>query len=352
MLGELLHQAVGRIRDNAVVPFGVVLEIALMIERETAVDDVAGSGLQARRARCLYDPAPAGARIEHGAGEVLGLKQPRRAPLRLNVMAARFQRPDVRAADLHGTRSHTVGDTVVLARSAERREKEHAMHEKFSRRIEIGLASLADRIERARRPLDPATIQRQIGRLLQKNQRAAARYEVSLVEAGSPAGFHLNVKVSDAFDQWAKISEGTYALKTNVTDWDDEKLWRAYIQLAQAEAAFRVQKTELSIRPIWHQRADRVESHILVCFLAFVLWKTLELWQRRAELGNSPRTVLEEIKRIQCHDVCLPTATHGEIRLRCVTQPDELQSLLFDRLGITLPKRLRIDTDLPAALTA
>ena len=250
------------------------------------------------------------------------------------------------------TRCAETGDTVVLARSAQRREKERAMHEKFSRRIEIGLASLADRIERARRPLDPATIQRQIGRLLQKNHRAAARYEVSLVEAGSPAGFHLNVKISEAFDQWAKISEGTYALKTNVADWNDEKLWRAYIQLAQAEAAFRVQKSELSIRPIWHQRADRVESHILVCFLAFVLWKTLELWQRRAELGNSPRTVLEEIRRIQCHDVCLPTVTHGEIRLRCVTQPDELQSLLFERLGLTLPKRLRIEEQLPVALTA
>lgn len=227
------------------------------------------------------------------------------------------------------------------------------MHEKFSRRIEIGLARLAERIERARRPLDAPAIQRQIGRLLQKNQRAAARYEVSLVDAKSPAGFHLNVKLSAAFDEWAKISEGAYALKTNISDWNDEKLWRAYIQLAQAEAAFRVQKSELSIRPIWHQRADRVQSHILVCFLAFVLWKTLELWQRRAELGNSPRTVLEEIKRIQCHDVCLPTLAHGEIRLRCVTQPDELQSMLLDRLGIIIPKRLRIeDIELPTALTA
>jgi transposase len=226
------------------------------------------------------------------------------------------------------TRCSETGDTVVLARSAERRDKERAMHEKFARRIEVGLARLAERIERARRPLDPATIQRQIGRLLQVNQRAAARYDISLVEAA-------------------------YALKTNLTDWSDEKLWRAYIQLAQAEAAFRVQKDELSIRPIWHQRTDRVEAHILVCFLAFVLWKTLELWQRRADLGNSPRTVLEEIKRIHCHDVCLPTTTHGEIKLRCVTQPDELQSMLLDRLGITLPKRLRIDeTELPIALTA
>ncbi len=85
-------------------------------------------------------------------------------------------------------------------------------------------------------------------------------YAVSLIDANSPAGFHLNVKVSEAFDEWPRTSEGSYALKPNLTDWDDEKLWRAYIQLAQAEAAFRVQKTELSIRPIWHQRADRVES--------------------------------------------------------------------------------------------
>jgi transposase len=251
------------------------------------------------------------------------------------------------------TRCAETGDTVVLARSAERRDKERAMHEKFARRIEVGLARLAERIERARRPLDRDTVQRQIGRLLQVNQRAAARYQITLVEAKSAAGFHLNVKINKAFDEWTKISEGAYALKTNVTDWSDEKLWRAYIQLAQAEAAFRVQKDELSIRPIWHQRADRVEAHILVCFLAFVLWKTLELWQRRAELGNSPRTVLEEIKRIHCHDVCLPTTTHGEIKLRCVTQPDDLQSMLLDRLGITLPKRLRIDeTSLPVALSA
>jgi len=120
------------------------------------------------------------------------------------------------------------------------------------------------------------------------NQRAAARYKITLVEAKSAAGFHLNVKINEAFDEWTKISEGAYALKTNITDWSDEKLWGAYIQLAQAEAAFRVQKDALSIRPIWHQRADRVEAHILVCSLAFVLWKTLELWQRRAELGNSP----------------------------------------------------------------
>ena len=145
-----------------------------------------------------------------------------------------------------------------------------------------------------------------------------------------------------AFDDWAALSEGAYLLRSNIIDWSDAQLWKAYIQLAQAEAAFRIQKDQLRVRPIWHQRADRVQAHILVCFLAFVLWKTLELWQQKSRLGNSPRTVLEELARIQSQDVILPTATHGEIRLRCVTQPDAAQAALLERLGIVLPKRMRL----------
>jgi hypothetical protein len=126
-------------------------------------------------------------------------------------------------------------------------------------------------------------------------------------------------------------------------------VWKAYIQLTQAEAAFRIQKDQLKVRPIWHQREDRVQAHILVCFLAFALWKSLEMWQQRAGLGNSPRTILEELARIQSHDVVLPTAAHGRIRLRCVTQPDPAQAALLDRLGIVLPKRMRLaEHELPA----
>jgi hypothetical protein len=137
--------------------------------------------------------------------------------------------------------------------------------------------------------------------------------------------------------------------RSNIAEWSDEQLWKAYIQLAQAEAAFRIQKDQLQVRPIWHQRADRVQAHILVCFLAFVLWKTLEMWQQRAGLGNSPRTVLDEIARIQSNDVVLPTATHGNIRLRCITQPDPAQTVLLERLGIVLPKRMNLNQiDLPA----
>jgi len=248
------------------------------------------------------------------------------------------------------TRCGETEETVILCRSAERRSKERAMHEKFSRRIEAALERLAARIARSRKRLDPTPVNRQIGRILQQNQRAAARFVVRLKEDGSPAGFHLQVDYSAPFDDWAALSEGAYLLRSNITDWSDEQLWKAYIQLTQAEAAFRIQKDQLRVRPIWHQRADRVQAHILVCFLAFVLWKSLEMWQQRAGLGNAPRTVLEELARIQSHDVILPTPTHGELRLRCVTQPDAAQAALLDRLGIILPKRMRLtERDLPAA---
>jgi transposase len=240
-------------------------------------------------------------------------------------------------------------ETVILCRSADRRSKERAMHDKFSRRIEAALERLCARIARSKKRLDPTKVNRQIGRVLQQNQRAAARFAIALEPDDCPAGFRLAVTCNAAFDDWAALSEGAYLLRSNITDWSDQRLWKAYIQLTQAEAAFRIQKDQLQVRPIWHQREDRVQAHILVCFLAFVLWKCLEMWQQRAGLGNSPRTILQELARIQSHDVVLPTATHGQIRLRCVTQPDAAQAILLDRLGIVLPKRMRLaESQLPA----
>lgn len=240
-------------------------------------------------------------------------------------------------------------ETVILCRSADRRSKERAMHDKFSRRIEAALQRLTARITGSKKRLDPAQVNRQIGRILQHNQRAAARFAIVLEADSCPAGLRLAVTLNDAFDDWAALSEGTYLLRSNIADWSDAQLWKAYIQLTQAEAAFRIHKDQLNLRPIWHQREDRVQAHILVCFLAFVLWKCLEMWQSRAGLGNSPRTILEELARIQSHDVVLPTATHGQIRLRCVTQPDAAQAALLDRLGIVLPKRMRLaEHELPA----
>ena len=138
----------------------------------------------------------------------------------------------------------------------------------------------------------------------------------------------------ETWRQWAQLSEGCYLLRTNLTDWNAEDLWKAYIQLTQAESAFRVQKSEFNLRPIWHQEKDTVQAHILFSFLAYAMWKTLEQWMSHSGLGNGPRPLIEELARIKSSDVILPTSTGREIRIRCVTTPDESQRTLLGRLGL------------------
>ena len=239
-------------------------------------------------------------------------------------------------------------ETFVLCRSASRREKEMAMHRRFAERIEEGLQSLGRRLDSARSPVERGPVERQIGRLLQRNSRAAGRYVITVAQDGArPSGLRLEWTVRPEWDNWAALSEGCYVLRTNIAEWSAEDLWRTYIQLTEAEAAFRVNKTELSIRPVWHQRKERVQAHILVCFLAYVLWKTLEQWQKRAGLGNSPRTILDELARITSADVVMPTTDGRELRIRCVVHPDSSQAQLLARLGLRLPERLRQRTPPP-----
>ena len=142
---------------------------------------------------------------------------------------------------------------------------------------------------------------------------------------------------------WAALSEGCYLLRSNIHDWSDEELWKRYIQLTEAEAAFRVQKSDLAMRPIWHQKEHRVPAHILVCFLAYVLWKSLSRWCLRAGLGHEPRRVFEELGKIRLVDVVLPTRQGTEIRKRCVTRPTHHQAILLQHLGLRLPTRPMAD---------
>jgi len=131
----------------------------------------------------------------------------------------------------------------------------------------------------------------------------------------------------------------TDRLYANLTDSDPAGLWKRCIQLTKAEWAFRISKDELLIRPIWHQRADRVLAHILVCFLAYVLWKTLSQMVKAAGLGDEPRRMLDELAKINMMDVVLPTRNGVEIRRRCVAQPTEHQAILLQRMGLRLPQQ-------------
>ena len=240
-------------------------------------------------------------------------------------------------------------EVFVICRSTARRVKEQAMHARFSTRIAAALQRLAKRIERSKKPIDREQVERQVGRLLQRNSRAAKRYQVTFESAPEqPAGIRLRWAVDQKWDEWTEHTEGLYVLQTNILEWSPQALWKMYIQLTDAEAAFRIHKSDLSSRPIWHQRADRVQAHILICFLAYVLWKTLEQWQARAGLGNSPRWLLDELREIHSVDVVLPLADdpRKEVNIRCVVRPEPAQAMLLERLGLRLPQRLRIPSGL------
>lgn len=234
-------------------------------------------------------------------------------------------------------------ETFILCRSQDRKAKEKAMHDRFSAHIEKALESLGRRLKKTRKKLDVRKVERQIGRMLGRNSRAAAAYKIDVEPTQDhPSGLKLTWNKEPEWAEWAKLSEGCYLLRSNIQNWSPQDLWQTYIQLVQAEAAFRIHKSDLSLRPIWHQKEERVRAHILVCFLGYVLWKMLEHWQAKAGLGNSPRTILEELSRIQSTDVVLPLQSGREIRLRCIVRPDPAQEALLGRLGLTLPTRLRL----------
>jgi transposase len=232
-------------------------------------------------------------------------------------------------------------ETFVLCRSASRVEKEKAMHERFSKRIEAALEKIEKRLKKAKKRPNRARTERQIGRLLGRNSRAAGKYEIVLEDDPDREG-HLKLQwsIREKWSDWASLSEGTYLLRTNMNEKSPEKLWKTYIQLTDAEAAFRTIKFDLAIRPIYHQTEKRVQAHILVAFLAYAMWKTLQKWMEQSGLGRGVRTVLEEFARIKCCEVVLPTSSGKEISLRCISKPDGHQRTLLARLKIDIPLRL------------
>jgi transposase len=241
-------------------------------------------------------------------------------------------------------------ETYILCRSAQRRDKDLAIIDRFEKRLKARIESLKRRIEHAKRPLDRGVIERQIGRMLASNSRASGKYDLRIEDAPE-VGAKLRLVVTETPEWKSKCdtTAGCYLLRTNITNWTHEELWRTYIQLTDAENAFRAQKSQLSIRPVWHQREDRTKAHIFVCFLAYAMWKTLELWQERAGLGNSPRMILDELREIHSADVLLPTTDGRQLRVRCVVKPEPAQALLLERLGLKLPRRLRLDAAIPAS---
>ena len=240
--------------------------------------------------------------------------------------------------------AHPDGGTkeqFILCRSSARREKELAMIELARQRLRAKLdkthASLQKRPAR-----DPGVIERRIGRWLGRFPAAEKLIEVTVERnaQGQASGLKITERAERA--AWAEHAHGAYLLRTNCTEKDPAKLWRWYMQLSQAEDAFRISKSDLSLRPVFHQKTERVEAHILVCFLTLTLWRTLEMWMRGKGLGNCSRQLLKEVATVRSLDVVLPvketeSQQTREVRLRVVARPDRMVAELLVRLGLELP---------------
>lgn len=231
-------------------------------------------------------------------------------------------------------------EVFILCRSADRAKKEKGIHDRFESRIEGGLEGIAAGCEKRR--YKGSVIERRVGKLMGRNSRSAGLFDVEVKERPD-GGATITWTKKEQWREWAQLSEGCYMLRSNIRDWSARDLWKAYIQLTEAEDAFRIHKNDLRIRPVWHQKQERVQAHVLVCFLAYVLWKALGGLCQRAGLGDEPRKVFHELARIKLTDVILPTRNGKEIRLRCVGTPTAHQRILLQKLKLILPRRFKMN---------
>ncbi len=229
-------------------------------------------------------------------------------------------------------------ETFVLCRSFGRKEKENAMLNRFVARLEDRLTKMAERAKQGKLR-DRQKVERQIGRLLERNSRAASLFTVTVTEKNGRLS--LDVKRNEARYRRALETGGNYILRTNWKETDPKTVWNTYIRLTEVEDAFRAAKQDLGMRPIFHQKKERTQAHILVCFLALALRRTLQQWMNASGLGTSPRKLLEEIREVKSLDILLP-AKDKTIRLRVAATPSPPLKALLQRMKIPLPNRPKI----------
>lgn len=231
-------------------------------------------------------------------------------------------------------------ETYILCRTRGRQEKERAIRSRFSARIEEALRKLEKRIATARLK-ERNRMERQLGRIQARYPQVADLYAMEIVEEQGRSC--LRWQPLENRRAWQQAREGAYLLRTNLEADSAAELWTKYIQLTEAEAAFRALKSELAIRPLFHQLERRVKAHILVAFLGYALWVTLKHLLRRKQLELSPAKALALLSTVQSADIVLPTTEGREIRLRRITAPTREQASLLDALEITFPEHLEFN---------
>jgi len=248
-------------------------------------------------------------------------------------------RPDV---EVQRVTTPSGDETYILCRSTARKAKETAIRNRVSTSMEKTLGQLEKRIASGKLK-DRSKIERMLGKIQARHPSVNDLYKVAVQEKSD--GLRLEWKLIEERRAWRDAREGAYLLRTNLKEERTEELWKKYIQLTEAEAVFRALKSELAIRPIFHQKEHRVKAHILVAFLGYALWVTFKHLLKRKSSDLSPARALALLSTLHSADIILPTTDGREIRLRRITTPNPEQQLLLDQLGIILPERLSFDSE-------
>jgi transposase len=250
-------------------------------------------------------------------------------------------------------------ETYILCRTSGRKEKEKAIRNRFSNSMETALKGLEKAIA-AGRLKDRHKMERRLGKIQARHPQVNDLYDLALRDTAE--GVRLFWQMREDRKNWRESREGAYLLRTNLKAETAEELWSKYMQLTEAEGSFRALKSELSVRPLFHQLEPRVKAHVMVAFLGYALWVTLKhLLKRRPAMvpepaaggaeNAQPMTPMQAIallSTLQSADIILPTTDGHEISLRRITEPTGEQKLLLLQLGIVLPEHFKLDRECSA----
>jgi transposase len=261
--------------------------------------------------------------------------------------------PDVQVKRLKRKRVH-----YLLARSRPRRQKERAIRRRQRRGLAAGLKKLKKRVDDGRLK-NRDKICESVGRLKGRYPKARPFVTITVAEKGRPT---LSWTWHREKFRAELARDGAYLLRSNQGGWSAQEFWETYIQLTVVEHAFRVLKSELHLRPVWHHYSGRTQAHIMVCVLAYALWKTLDHLAKRAGLMTqihkpdprrgkaapkprpmTPEVILRELGQIVIGDIQLETTEGQKLVLRRVARPMGEPKRILEALGLQLPERLSQD---------
>jgi len=294
-----------------------------------------------------------------GRRYLLATRRKALAPFHAELRSPGWQRlpdnPDVEVKLLERDGIH-----YLLARSKPRRAKERAMRRKQRRGLALALKKLRKRVADGRLKKRDKILEA-VGRLKERFPKARGFVTIT-VSAASDSHVSLSCVWNVAAFKDALARDGAYLLRSNQAGWSAQEFWETYIQLTVVERAFRVLKSELLLRPIWHHYSGRTQAHIFVCVLAYALWKTLDHLAKRTGLQTlihkpdplrpnaspkarpmTPEVILRELSQVQIGDIQLQTTAGQTLVLRRVARPNPEQKRILDALGLTLPERLSPD---------